>query len=184
MVTLVDVEKFRQQMPCINMRGKGGFYFIDYGYRGGGGTEKFLVHRDDARAQPHLFQEVQIVPSVAAGPPVPPPPPVAIPGNGPVTTPVASDEPPPRPEPPLDPLVPDIAGGLRQRQADPAFELQKLAGVSDQIAAWFVEHGVTNAAGILALREVDLDTIPGMSKRRAGMIRKAAQRAGNPDASA
>ena len=180
---VIGTTPFRQQIPGINMRGKGGFYFIDYGYRAGGGVEKFLVHRDDAYAQRHLFQEVEIIPSVAAGPPVPPPSPVAIPGVEP--PPVApSDEPPPRPEPPIEPGVPEIASGLRQKGPDPAFELQKLAGVSDAIAAWFVAHSILDAAAIVALPDDELQGIPGMSKRRAGMIRKAAERAVNPDAAA
>lgn len=174
---------FRQQLPGINMYQKGGNWFINYGYRAGGGTEKFLVHRDDVRAQPHMFQEVQIVPTIAAAPP-PPPPPVAIPVTEAPPPAVVEDAPPPRPEPPIEPGVPEIATGLRQRGPDPAFELQKLAGVSDAIAAWFVEHGVTNASDIVALSEDLLQNVPGMSKRRAGMIRKAAQRAVNPDAGA
>jgi hypothetical protein len=175
---------FTREIVGVPMIRKGGYYFINYQHRAGGGTDKFLVHREDIRAAPHIFQELvsTVVETVA---PPPPPPPVSIP-NAPAAepAPAASSEEvtaPPRPEPPPDATVPDIATGLKKRaekKPDPLFELQKLPGCTADIAKWLVEeHGVQLPGDILELGRAVLDDNPTITKRRAGMIWNGAQRA-------
>jgi hypothetical protein len=149
-------------------------FSISYGYRVGGGTERFLVHREDANAAPHWFKPVEeMVSGIVNLPrrqaPAPPPP-----------TRIA-------PVPPDDARL-SMAAALRdaaapeaaERQPTPEellkakaarpFDPQLVPGITTGIAQQMAEDGIQSEAGILALGVEGLQKYSGIGPTKAAII--------------
>jgi len=129
----------------------------NYGFRGGSGQERFLVHRADIAAAPGFFQIVSKVPSaprVIAAPPLPP-------------EPVEKSSPPPRPVP-LSAVVDeddkvDIIDSVR-------FDLQLLPGVTPKIAKGLSDANLKTPKDILSAGVAGLQEIKWVGEARAEAI--------------
>jgi glycosyltransferase involved in cell wall biosynthesis len=141
------------------MRVQGGFR-IDYGYRQGGKT--YLWHREDVAR----MRDVQEVREDV----------VALPTRAPKVTPPPERVETPEPEPVEVIEEPIINADVAWPQAGEspeiarAFDLQALPGVSDGLAAWLLEQGVSNKTELLALGVEGLQDHKGTGPARAQMI--------------
>jgi len=124
-----------------------------YGYRAGGGVERFLVHRSDIAASPNFFKIVSKVPTAPTKAVEPPPPPEPI-----VTTkdPVVDDS-------KLTPLPPE-SPAVRE------FDLQALPGVTPNIAKSFIGMGLLSADDIIEAGPAALETVKQVGKVKANLI--------------
>lgn len=137
----------------------GGSTQINYGYRAYG--DKFLVHLDDIRVQPHIFIEVETV-RVQESPQVAPPPP-----------PTEITEPPEDNHKEIPAAIPEIS--LREEEKT-VFDLSNIPGISSSLAILLSERGIKNAQDVIDLG-VDglLDINEDIGKRRAAKIIEGAK---------
>jgi hypothetical protein len=146
---------------------------INYGVRGGGGVEKFYVHRKDIESHPEWFKpyiQQQVI--TEPTPPTVTPPPVAI-----TQPPVEA----PKVEPPkeLDFVKTQPASqtsGLAPASPDllKPLDLQGLPGVTDKIADALFAMGIKGWEDIVELGVEGLKTIDGIGDKRATAIYAAA----------
>lgn len=140
-------------------------YQINYGYHAGG--SRFLVHRDELQAAPHLFQAVRsTVPEMHH----------ASQRRMPV---------PPTPEPlsePASPVLASVRKILEEELAEDApgskpvrTDLQTLPGVSADIAGQLKAEGADTLEDILSLGVDGLKEIRGVGAKKAEMIIAAIQ---------
>ena len=141
-------------------------YQINYGYHAGG--SRFLVHRDELQAAPHLFQAVRsTVPEIQQAAqrrmPIPPPPePLIAPAASPVLASVRKI------------LEEELQAG--EPDSRPAkTDLQTLPGVSAEIAAQLKTEGADTLEDVLALGVEGLKEIKGVGSKKAEMIVAAIQ---------
>ena len=132
---------------------------INYGYREGGGSEKFYVHKLDIASQPTWFKPFTppaVIIEQAKPAETPPPEIVAAPDF--IETKPASEPLPPEPIPfkPLD--------------------LQSIPGVSGKIAQELQDKGVKSWGDIVMLGIEGLKTIEGIGERRAATIMEIAKK--------
>lgn len=139
----------------------------NYGYRMGGGTESFLVNRQDVQAAPHLFSEITPTPIPVARPAaVPtPPPPARVP-------PTIAQEPPTPPVPAMEakPWAEPMASKV-------PLDLQSLPGITPSIAKAFETDGINTLDAILNTGEEGLQKFKGIGPSRAKAILTAAKAA-------
>jgi hypothetical protein len=173
---VVGAAVFSERFLPNMVRVRGGFS-INYGYRVGGGTERFLVHRADANAAPHWFKSVEeLVSGVVnlprrAAPAPPPPARIA-----------------PAPVPPDDARL-STAAALRdavqsqedvkreptpeellKAKAERPFDLQLVPGITTGIAQQMAADGVQSEADILALGVEGLQKYSGIGPAKAAII--------------
>lgn len=144
---------------------------LNYGYRQGGGVERFYVHKDDIAAYPDFFKPFT-PPAVVINEPVetePPPAPVLV-NPEPM---VFEDE--------LDtfqPLIktpdfietkPASAEVVEDRSLRP-LDIESIPGVTPKIAEGLREKGVRSWEDIVNLGEEGLKTIEGVGEKRAQSI--------------
>lgn len=147
---------FRDRVDGIHMIGNRDGWRIHYGFRAGG--DKFLVHIEDIRIAPHLFDPIQENIPVAPPPQLPEP----IPLEGPEVVIDFNDGPPKR----ID------MKGLIEKQ----FDLQKLAGVTPKIAEQMKSRGVKSAKDVVDKGLDWITTLSHVSDDRAAKILEAAKR--------
>lgn len=116
-----------------------------YGFRSGGGQEKFLVHKSDIAAMSGFFRSVSEVPSSPKAEIVAPPPP----------TPIAEPDDTPVKDAPSTPPKDVAKKALNQAK----FDLQRLPGVTPNIAKSLIRAGLISpeiiiSGGLKSLEEV------------------------------
>lgn len=144
-------------VPMVRVRE---LFHFDYGYRGGG--EKFIVHREDIKAQPELFiplPEVKSAPVPETLAPVPVP-------LGTQMVKAASEDGPGAPMPaspavvpaPPEPLVPFLEKDIEEVD---------LPGLGPEVKKALVAAGHKTPKALLA---IDLTEFPGIGKRKAKLV--------------
>lgn len=132
---------------------------INYGYRAGGGMERFYVHRSDIATHPGWFIPfTQPVPNMTVSEPVSTPPPVEV--NAPKELDFVKTNPANAPEglapPSIDILkLPDF---------------QSLPGITDNISDILLKKGVKTWNDIVELGVEGLQSIEGIGAKRAAVI--------------
>lgn len=127
---------------------------INYGYRQGGGVEKFYVHKDDIAAYPDWFIPFA-APAVVVeqqAPVSPPPPPVEVPAPDFIET---------------KPADADV--GIGDTTFKP-LDLQSIPGVTERIADSLRAKGVKTWEDIATLTTEELITVDGIGLKRAEAI--------------
>ena len=137
----------------------GGVTKTKYGFRAGGDT--FLVRREDADANPHLFAQIESkeIPA-AAKPPLPSAPPAA-----PPAAPAAVAE---------APAPPDVVTGEPEAAPDTSVNIVgRLPGINAPIAEQLAADGIETADQIIALGVDGLQKYKGIGKVKAETILEA-----------
>lgn len=129
-----------------------------YGYRGGG--EKFLVHRDDVAAQPHIFKPIAVEATAPSKAPLPPPPP----------RPVKEVE--------VEAQAPAPATVLEvETEDEEEFDLTLVPGITPEIAGKLQAKGVQSLADLVNLGSSGLTQMKGIGPSRADAIITYAKKA-------
>lgn len=132
-----------------------------YGFRAGGGIERFLVHRRDIAANPQYFQVLSRVPT-APRVPVPEPTAPAL---------VTDAEPPPEIMAVPVETEEEVIQEIQERVLDNArFDLQLLPGVTDSIAKGMADAGLNTPKAILDAGVRALFDVHGIGPARAKAI--------------
>jgi glycosyltransferase involved in cell wall biosynthesis len=148
----------------------GGVTKTKYGYRAGGDT--FLVHKDDIKSQPHLFQPIEARPVAPSATPQPVIAPVALPKLDRDSSPAQR----PEPLPSWDDMRADlyaelyVEGDILDGSDDEELDLQLLPGVTPAIARAMQTAGLVTAEAILEAGAEGLQAIKGIGETRAEMI--------------
>lgn len=142
---------------------------LNYGYRQGGGAERFYVHKDDIAAYPDFFKPFT-PPAVVINEPVetePPPAPVLVEHPRPEAIVTTS----PAPIQTLDFIEtkPANAEVVEDRSLRP-LDVESIPGVTPKIAESLREKGVRDWDDIVNLGEEGLKTIEGVGDKRAQSI--------------
>jgi glycosyltransferase involved in cell wall biosynthesis len=127
----------------LGMKNVGDGFKIDYHYRKGG--ETFLVHKLDAQAAPHIFQEIQTAEGGVFNPPQP------------------AAQPTPTPEV----IVREARVPVAQLDE---LDLQLLPGISNVNARQLEADGITTKSQVLELGVPGLKKYPGIGEIRAKAI--------------
>lgn len=146
-----------------------------YGYRAGGGTERFYVHKKDIAAHPDWFIPYKMpernVEQTSA--PLPPPPPAILNESIPMveSTPIVM------------PGIPDFIETknanepvISAKPMDKPDDLQAIPGVTEKIAEALRKKGVKNSEGIVEIGEAGLMHIEGVGEKRAAAIYNRAKK--------
>jgi len=156
---VIGSAQFDRRIEGLNMIGRGGWWYIDYGYHSGG--EQMLVHVRDEQLNPHLFRRISVKDTVPMPEPeLPPEPAVLAAEDEPVSYPGIQE---PRP----------IASRLQAPESlrdGSAFDLQSLPGVTADIAAEMKADGIDTIDDVLGLTLEDLKGYSGIGKKRAEAI--------------
>jgi len=129
---------------------------IPYGYRTGGGVERFYVHKRDIASHPDWFRPYEPAPVVIEQPKAAPPPPPAV------------IEPPKE----LDFIETKPASSIvpTEKPIDKPDDLQAIPGITGAIARELAEKGVKTYAEVVELGEAGLLRISGIGEKRAHAI--------------
>jgi glycosyltransferase involved in cell wall biosynthesis len=167
---------------------------INYGYRAKG--DRFLVHREDMNAQPHLYVPVQERRAVAMPQPqrVPLEPPKPMPTGVPVGPAIMPDDTPAEQALGFDSGEQDEPSAIAdqiitgqspewdedgppfetlQPPEEPTFNLQKLPGVGGKLAAQLMDDGIKTKDDLLRLGIEGLSQYKGVGEIKAARILKA-----------
>jgi len=161
---------FSQPIHGVKMVKFQGGWKINYGYRNGGGTKTFLVHKLDARLNPHFIEEVPTGPSVPKAQKEMPPPPTAM---GEPARKLALDEAPP-PHVIMDVEEAYRTAEVEESQEEFAFDPQMLPGVGAVLADKLRERGVDSLDKLIRLGLEGLTEIEGVAEVKAQRIMGAA----------
>lgn len=142
----------------------GGATGRSYGFRAGGGSETFLVHRSDIAASPNYFIVAAKTPSPPKVEIQPPAPPVPI-----VEPKVATIEEPVRiEEPRVSPTAEAIAKKRAMNQLK--FDLQLLPGVTPAMAKSMIASGLITPEKIIEAGVSGLEEVKFLGEKRARAI--------------
>jgi glycosyltransferase involved in cell wall biosynthesis len=141
---------------------------INYGYREGGGVEKFYVHKDDIKSYPDFFIPF-ILPQVVIEQPkvVPPPPPVSL--EEPISTTVEM----PTETLPTPDFIETLPASAEIGSGEVAFrplDLQSVPGVTEKIADDLRRKNIRTWEDIIELGLEGLKTVEGVGDKRAEAI--------------
>jgi len=125
-----------------------------YGFRSGGGSETFLVHRSDIGASPNFFTIASKVPS---------PPVVEV---KPLAPPVSIVEPVEEDEKGIDP----VASARKLAMNQVKFDLQGLPGVTPAIAKSMISAGLLTPEKIIETGALGLEQVKFVGEKRAKAI--------------
>jgi glycosyltransferase involved in cell wall biosynthesis len=160
---------FSNRFDNMKMYHRNGLYFIDYGVRAGG--DQFYVHKADVAQASHLFVPVfqnapQVRQVVIAAPE-----PVVVDLGGPEVvinlTPEEDDEERPALSAPKPINVEEVMG---RKVRDAAFDLQRVPGVTAEIAERLKAMGATTSEKVQALGLDGLQRVEGVGPKRAASI--------------
>lgn len=127
----------------------------NYGFRAGGGSERFLVHRSDIAASPGYFQIVSAVPAAPKIVAPPPPPPVSL----------------VEPKEDLGEPRESIANDIKVDIIDSVrFDLQLLPGATPNLARNLSDANLRTPKDILAAGIDGLKTVKGIGDSKAEAI--------------
>jgi len=156
---------------------------INYGYRAGGGQERFYVHKNDIATHPAWFRPYQapIIQRVYQPAVTPPPAPVAVwaePAPAPPVLVVETPAPQPLPEIDFVKTQPASAsagpGQVNVGVFRPA-DLQTIPGVTSQVASTMHKMGIRTWQDVVELGMDGLLKIEGVGPKRAEAIFNKAQ---------
>jgi glycosyltransferase involved in cell wall biosynthesis len=155
---------FRSQPP-MNYGKRGKFYYIKYGYHGGGGRNKFRVHIKDIESAPHLFSRVDEQPPIEL--------PAAPRAEVSAPQPIERQAEPPTPVPPIE-ITKEVHRKGDEVKTVYKFNLELLP-ISPASRAALIKAGHDNADAIKALGADGLREF-GIEAARADMVLSAIEK--------